>query len=125
MSRAAEDPIVRSSRREAIVALLLFSVALVYTITYCARYGYPGSSPSLAGGEFSGVAAADETAAEPPLTFVLGFPSWVFWGIVVPWGVCTVIACWLSFAFIQDEPLEEAAPPPDAPAAGGEAERER
>ena len=129
------------------MAPLLFSIALVYTITYCTRYGYldssahPGTSP-LETGEPRRTDASRETATEasaqqspaPPapsegasaettLEFVLGFPSWVFWGIVVPWGVCTVIACWLSFAFIRDEPLEEAAPPPDAPSAGGEAER--
>ena len=123
MSRAAEDPIVRSSRREAVVALALFAAALAYTITYCTRYGYLDSPPALDRGELGGVNAADEIAAEPPLTFVLGFPSWVFWGIIVPWGVCTLIACWLSFACIRDEPLEEAALPPDAPAAGGEAVR--
>ena len=88
-----EDPLVRSARREAAVTIAIFCAALVYTVGYCTRHGYSRSPESL--------------------TFVFGFPDWVFWGILVPWGVCTLLACWLGFVFMRDEELEPAEPPPD------------
>lgn len=104
MSSSDEDPVVRSARREAAVTLTLFAVALAYSVGYCVRYGYGRPVESL--------------------SFVLGFPAWVFWGLLVPWGVCTLLGCWLSFVFIQDAPLEEAAAPPDASAEAGEVPRD-
>ena len=56
------------ARRKALVAFVVWLVTLVYTVGYCYRYGY------------------NLTKAE--LTFVLGFPSWIFWGVVVPWVGC-------------------------------------
>ena len=41
------------------------------------------------------------------LTFVLGFPSWVFWGIVAPWTVCTFVSIVFAMFFYQDHPLED------------------
>ena len=96
MSGPNVDPVLRSSRREAAVTLLVFTAALVYTVVYCSRHGYDRPVESL--------------------TFVLGFPDWVFWGILVPWGVCTVVSCAMSFAGMADHALEEAAPPADLPA---------
>jgi hypothetical protein len=84
-----DDPLLRSARREAVFALALWSAAITWTITYCYRYGY-------------GV-AADE------LTFVWGFPSWAFWGIVLPWTACTIVATLFSLFVMTDQPLEEPA----------------
>ena len=39
------------------------------------------------------------------LTYVLGFPDWVFWGIVVPWMTCTLLSFVLSGYVITDEEL--------------------
>ena len=94
VSRRREDPLVRSARREAVVTITIFTCALVYTVGYSTAHGFNRPLESL--------------------TFVLGFPDWVFWGILVPWGVCTLLACGLSFVFIQDEELEPAEPPPDS-----------
>ena len=41
------------------------------------------------------------------LTFVLGFPDWVFWGLILPWGVCTIISSLFAFWFMVDEELPE------------------
>ena len=92
MEHPLEDPVVRSSRREAIVALLLWLTAMTYTVAYCSWNGYGRS------------------AAE--LTFVLGFPDWVFWGIIVPWTCFTVVSWVYAFVFMHDESLEEAAEAP-------------
>lgn len=92
-----EDRLVRSARREALFALALWLVSMVYTVTYCYLNGY--------------------NRAPETLTFVLWFPDWVFWGIVVPWIACVIVSTWFAFRFMGDEPLEDVSSPP-APAAG-------
>src|SRR5439155_7004199 len=87
VSAPPEDPVVRDSRREAGAVALVATVATVYSVGYCALFGY---------------GRADE-----PIRFVLGFPSWVFWGVVVPWGVCVLISGWFSWRFMSDEELGE------------------
>jgi hypothetical protein len=93
----------RQARYEAIVVILIWAAALAYTVTYCWWHGY--------------------TTAEPPaaheMEFVCGFPSWVFWGIIVPWLVCWVICYWFSYHFMRDDDLGEEAEP-DAPRAESE-----
>jgi hypothetical protein len=86
MNSSAEDPLLRSSRREAIVVTLFGIVALVYTITYCSMFGFNRSMESI--------------------TFLLGFPDWVFWGVIAPWAVCTLMACFFSYVLMQDHDLE-------------------
>src|SRR5215218_8655195 len=92
MADSREDPIVRSSRREAVVAILMWLVAMTYSVGYCALYGYNGKAEDL--------------------TFVLGFPTWVFWGVIAPWTFFTVVSWWYAFVFMSDESLEEAAEAP-------------
>ncbi|HZW30117.1 MAG TPA: hypothetical protein VFF52_05375 [Isosphaeraceae bacterium] len=85
MSRPEEDPVVRDCRRETAVVAVIALVAMAYSVGYCALFGYG--------------------RAGEPIHFVLGFPSWVFWGIVAPWGVCVLIAGWFSWRFMSDEEL--------------------
>jgi hypothetical protein len=87
MSRPPEDPLVRDCRREAAVAAGIALAAMVYSVGFSALFGY-------------------DRAGEP-IHFVLGFPSWVFWGIVAPWGVCVLIAAWFSWRFLSDDELGE------------------
>lgn len=88
----SEDPLLRSARREAIVSLTLAALALAYTVGYAALFGYRRSEESL--------------------SFVMGIPDWVFWGIVIPWLACLAASWWFSFWFVEDDILEhaEAAP---------------
>lgn len=90
--------LVASARREAILCGIVFVVALVATITTSVRMGY--GDPNT------------------PLEFVLGFPSWVFYGVIVPWAVCTLISGLFSFVIMKDHDLGEAA---DAPRPGEDA----
>jgi hypothetical protein len=85
MSAPPEDPVVLDCRREAVVVAVIAVAALVYSVGYCALFGY---------------GRADE-----PIRFVLGFPSWVFWGIVAPWGVCVLISGWFSWRFMGETEL--------------------
>jgi hypothetical protein len=82
-----EDTLVRHSRREAALALAMWLVAMIYTITYCYANGYGRAADSL--------------------SFVLWFPDWVFWGIVVPWGICVAGSLVFAFRIMGDESLGE------------------
>ncbi len=84
--------LVRSARREAIICGIVFVVALIYTVVVSTRMGY-----------------VEPGAEAPPLKFVLGFPDWVFYGILAPWAVCTVIAGIFSFVLMRDHDLGESA----------------
>ncbi len=89
--------LVDSARREAILCGVVFVAAITYSVSTCARLGY--RDPAL------------------PMEFVLGFPDWIFWGVIVPWGVCTVLSALFSFVIMQDHDMGEAADapvPPDA-----------
>lgn len=87
MPDPAEDSVLKSSRREAIIVAVNFVIALGYTISYCAFYAY------------------GRTAAE--LKFVLGFPDWVFWGVLVPWGACVLFSILFASVIMRDEDLGE------------------
>ena len=86
MSRPAADPLFRSARREALISLAAWLAAVAYTVTYCYRFGYDRNLESL--------------------TFVLWFPDWIFWGIVVPWLVCVAFSTWFAFGLMRDEDLD-------------------
>jgi len=86
-----EDPVVTSSRREAIWTLLLWCATLVYTVGYCYTHGYNRPlDKDLTG-----------------MTFYFGWPDWVFFGIVVPWLVCVVISTLFAFCFMRDGKLAD------------------
>ena len=83
-------PSLVGTASEAILCGVVFVAAMTYTLVTCTRM---------------------VTTAIPgvPMVAVFGFPDWVFWGIVVPWGVCTVISAAVQLAIMQDHDFEEAA----------------
>jgi hypothetical protein len=92
---AQEDPVLRSARREMIVTFVIFLCALTYTITYSYQNGYNRDPQSL--------------------TFVLGFPDWIFYGVIAPWAVCVGLSWVISSVFFRDEDLgQEREDPADA-----------
>jgi len=80
-----EDPVVRAARREAAFTAVLWLAAMGYTISYCYLNGYGRNLDDV--------------------KFVLWFPDWVFWGIVVPWLACVVVSTIFAFGFMGKEPL--------------------
>jgi hypothetical protein len=84
MTPGTEDPLVRSSRREAALVLLVWLGSLVYTVGYCGLYAYD---------------------AERPLRFVWGLPDWVLFGVVAPWAASIVISAGFAWFVMRDEPL--------------------
>ena len=89
-----DDPLLVSSRREAVLVGVTFVLAIGYSVTYCTLFGYRRSPESL--------------------EFVLGFPDWVFYGILCPWAVCTALACGFSYFIMRDHVLESDAGETDA-----------
>jgi hypothetical protein len=85
MPERPEDPVLRSSRREALFTILLWVAACAWTVGYCSIHGY-GRDPKT-------------------LTFVLGFPDWVFWGVMAPWAVCFAATIWFPYRFMKAEDI--------------------
>ncbi|MFO0953685.1 MAG: DUF997 family protein [Isosphaeraceae bacterium] len=81
----AEDPLLRASKREALAVAGIALLAMAYTMVYCVNYGYGREAE--------------------PIRFVLGFPSWIFWGVVAPWTVCTLVCAGFSWWFMEDVDL--------------------
>jgi hypothetical protein len=82
------DPVLLHARRESLVILACFCVCLVWSASWCYLNGY--NQP--AGSEVSKI---------------LGMPSWVFWGVLVPWLSADVFIMWFTFFFMAEDPLGE------------------
>jgi hypothetical protein len=87
MKPRREDPVLRSARREALLVFGIWLAACIYTVGFCAAYGYERDPATL--------------------TFVLGIPDWVFYGVFLPWTVCTILSFIVSNFVIRDEDLGE------------------
>ena len=100
MKQRTEDPVLRSARREALIVFGIWLAACIYTVGFCAAFGYERDPATL--------------------IFVFGIPDWVFYGVFLPWTVCTILAFIVSHYVIRDEDLGEeqmeTALDPDSPA---------
>ena len=85
--------VLRSSRREALFVAVMWVLFCAITVGVSALLGY-------------------RKDAVPQL--ILGMPAWVFWGVITPWMVCTLITVWYAFFGIRDEDLGEEAAGEDA-----------
>ncbi|OHB79776.1 MAG: hypothetical protein A2V98_02720 [Planctomycetes bacterium RBG_16_64_12] len=82
------DPLVLHARREAVAILVAFAACLIWSVGWCYLAGY-------------------HEPAEAPLATVLGMPSWVFWGVLIPWLAADLFGLWFCFFFAADDPLGE------------------
>jgi hypothetical protein len=80
-----EQRLLRHARREGLVILAAWAVALAWSHFVCYRFGYL------------------RPAAE--IGLVLGMPDWVFWGIAFPWAVCLAFSAWFCFGYMADDDL--------------------
>ena len=81
------DPTFLHTRREAVLILIAWAVCLIWTVGYCALFGYDVPIDQL--------------------RYLLGMPSWVFWGVLVPWVAATLFSIWFALAVIADDDLGE------------------
>jgi uncharacterized membrane protein YhdT len=87
MTQTTEDPVVTSSRREAVFALALWVVTLAYTVGYCHAFGYYRSPDDI--------------------RFILGIPDWILWGVFAPWLACTIISSLFAKFVMRDAHIGE------------------
>jgi len=80
------DPTFLNARREALIIFCVWLVALCWCIPYCYFNGYNVADPE-----------------NIPTT--LGMPSWVVWGIAVPWIVADIFTVWFCFFYMKDDDL--------------------
>lgn len=92
-----EDPVLKSARREAVAALLTFVLAILVTLIVCYYFGY--------------MRPAGRPRGAP--TFILGFPAWVFWGVILPWIGCILFGTWFAYRYMKDEDLGRDEDAPD------------
>jgi fatty acid desaturase len=85
------DPTFLHARREAIVIFFVWLTCMVWSVSYCYLNGYLDNDAS----EFDAQS----------FSITLGMPTWVFWGIAVPWLLANVATTWFCFAFMQDDDL--------------------
>ena len=86
-TRTPFDPVFVNARREAWWILVAWAVCLIWTVGYCALWGYN----------------------VPPneIRMILGMPGWVFWGVLVPWIAATLFSVWFGLVYIADDDLGE------------------
>lgn len=89
MSPSAEDPTLRNARREAVIIALIWLGATAY----CCISSY-----------FNGYIRPGNPLGPDDVRPVLGMPSWFFWGVIAPWGVCGLITIWFAgFHMAEDD----------------------
>lgn len=81
------DPVYVHARREALEIMASWAVAMVWTVGYCAAYGY-------------GLEAEE-------IKLVWGIPAWVFWGVAVPWLVASAFTLYYSLVRMKKDSLGE------------------
>ena len=85
MNSPQENPVLKGSRREAFIVGCMWLAIMLYSVLFCYFRGYKTDLAQL--------------------KLILGFPDWVFWGIVVPWVACVVLSILFGSFFMKDEPL--------------------
>jgi hypothetical protein len=86
-ARGKEQRLLRHARREGLLIMAVWALALAWSVGYAAVAGY-GRDPD-------------------DITLILGFPDWVFWSVVLPWGLCFLFSVWFCFVFVADDDLGE------------------
>jgi hypothetical protein len=84
------QPVFVNARREATIVFFVWVAALGWSVPYCYLNGYG-------------------KAIDPDnLNIVWGMPSWVFWGVFVPWMIANIFTIAFCFLYMQDDDLGEA-----------------
>ena len=111
------DPVYLNSRREAAMVMLLFTLALSWSVGvyYFTGYVKPPPPPNRGSVTHNKLTLSDDPRFNaPPVSTTLGMPTWVLWGIVVPWLVIDVVAFWFCYFYMADDDLGRSADEMDA-----------
>lgn len=82
------DPVYLHARKEAALILGVWFLALLWTLPMSYLNGFE-----------SQVDIED-------ITFIVGMPTWVFWGIGFPWMMANLITIWFCFFYFSEDDLE-------------------
>jgi hypothetical protein len=82
------DPLFVSSLRELKWVLATWLFHFIWVATYCGTQGYQDDAT--------------------PVKIVWGMPSWVFWGIVVPWLAASLFTIWFALTQMKDHAFDDA-----------------
>ena len=80
------DPTFVNSRREACIIFGAWLAALCWCVPYCYWNGYNVTDPEN-------------------ISITFGMPSWVVWGIAIPWIVADVFTVWFCFFYMKNDDL--------------------
>ncbi len=80
-----DDPVYVHARREALVVFLAWLVAGIVTISVSVWLGYDVDPEEV--------------------TLILGIPSWVVLGVIVPWMLAVAFGAWFSLRYIVEDDL--------------------
>ncbi len=84
------DPVLRNARRE---ALIIFGAWLASTI-YCCAYSY-----------LRGYNRTGRLLGPDDVRPIFGIPSWIFWGVIVPWAASALFTVWFAGYVMVDDDL--------------------
>jgi hypothetical protein len=85
MPPGTEQQLLRNARREGLLIMGVWALALLWSVGAAYVGGYDRDPASI--------------------RLVLGIPDWVFWSVVAPWGVCLLFSTWFCFRYVADDPL--------------------
>ena len=88
----AEDPLLKHSRREAVIILVVWAAATAWCCGYSYLHGYDRPGRTLGASDVNPI---------------LGIPSWVLWGYLVPWAICGAFTVWFAGFYMADDDLGE------------------
>jgi hypothetical protein len=98
--RESATRLFRHARREAIVVIIVWALALTWTVGYCYLRGYQHDETSW---------VVQQGLAQPhtPDDFrqIAGLPEWVFFGILLPWLACTAFTIGFCLFGMTDDDL--------------------
>ena len=80
-----EQQLLRHARREGLLIMAVWAAALAWSVGSGYLLGY------------------HRPAAE--IRLILGMPAWVFYSVVLPWGLCFLFTIWFCFAYMADDDL--------------------
>ena len=80
-----EQQLLRHARREGLVIMVVWAAALVWSVASAYVLGHHRDAETV--------------------TLIFGIPDWVFWSVVLPWGLCLAFSVWFCFAFMADDDL--------------------
>ena len=80
-----EQQLLRHARREGLLIMAVWAACLVWSVGSGYLLGYH-RDPATIG-------------------LIFGMPDWVFWSVVLPWGLCLLFSVWFCFAFMADDDL--------------------